>query len=162
MKAQFIKTVFGMGISLVLTAAPAFAHHPFDPEFDWKRPVTLSGIVSKVGWAGPHVEVSIDVRDASGTVTTWVLELGSPKVLETNYRWNSNLLKTGDKVAVDGWLAKDSSKLVSAKTITLSDGQELFAASAFFDLPGRCISDVVCVEGATVGQKPPSGTGIPR
>ncbi len=147
MKAKLIKQVlFGLGISLVLTAAPAFAHHPFAAEFDWKKPVTLTGTVTRVEWTNPHALVSIDVRDASGTITNWALELGSPTVLEKHYRWNGNLLKTGDKVTVDGWLAKDGRKLVSAKSFTLTDGRELFAASAFFDLPGRCISDEICID----------------
>jgi hypothetical protein len=67
-------------------------------------------------------------------------------VLEKNYLWNRNLLKTGDKVTVDGWLAEGGRKLVSAKSFTLTDGRELFAASAFFDLPGRCISDEICID----------------
>lgn len=147
MKAKLIKQVlFGLGISLVLTAAPAFAHHPFAPEFDWKKPVTLTGTVTKVEWMNPHALISIDVRDASGTITNWAIELGSPRVLEKNYLWNRNLLKTGDKVTVDGWLAEGGRKLVSAKSFTLTDGRELFAASAFFDLPGRCISDEICID----------------
>ena len=68
--------------SIVLAAVPAFAHHPFAPEFDWKKPVTLTGTVTKVEWMNPHALVSIDVRDASGTITNWALELGSPTVLE--------------------------------------------------------------------------------
>ena len=67
-------------------------------------------------------------------------------MLEKNYQWNANLLKTGDNVTVDGWMAKDGRKFVSAKSFTLTDGRELFAASSFFDLPGKCISDEVCVE----------------
>ena len=54
---------------------------------------------------------------------------------------------------MDGWLAKDGRKFLSAKTFTLTDGRELFAASSFFDLPGRCISDEVCVKDEFVGQK---------
>jgi Family of unknown function (DUF6152) len=145
--------LFGLGIFLVLTAVPAFAHHPFAPEFDWKKPVTLTGTVTKVEWMNPHALVSIDVRDASGTITNWALELGSPRVLEKNYRWNANVLKTGDSVTVDGWLAKDGRKFVSAKSVTLTDGRELFAASSFFDLPGRCISDEICVEDDVVGKR---------
>jgi hypothetical protein len=147
MKAQLIKRcLFGLGISLVLTAVPAFAHHPFASEFDWKKAVTLTGTVTKVEWTNPHAFVSIDVRDASGTITNWALELGSLRVLEKHYGWNGNLLKTGDKVSVDGWLAKDGKKLVSAKSFTLTNGREFFAASSFFDLPGRCISDEVCID----------------
>ena len=33
---------------------------------------------------------------------------------------------------------------VEAAAVTLTDGRELFAASSFFDLPGKCISDEVC------------------
>jgi hypothetical protein len=55
MKAKLIKQIlFGLGISLLLTAAPAFAHHPFPLEFDWKKPVTLTGTVTKVEWMNPH------------------------------------------------------------------------------------------------------------
>jgi hypothetical protein len=153
MKAQMIKRcLFGLGISLVLTAAPAFAHHPFAPEFDWKKPFTLTGTVTKVEWTNPHVFVFIDVQDASGTITNWTLELGSPTVLQKHYGWNENLLKTGDKVSVDGWMAKDGQKLGSAKSFTLANGREFFAASSFFDLPGRCVSDEVCIdEPATAG-----------
>ena len=140
-------------ISILLAAVPASAHHPFDPEFDWKKPVTLTGTVTKVEWTNPHATVSIDVRGTSGTITNWVVELGSPKVLEKNYRWNANLLKVGDNITVDGWLAKDGRKFLSSKSFTLTDGRELFAASSFFDLPGRCISDEVCVKDESVGQK---------
>src|SRR6185369_6109149 len=66
-------------VSIALMAVPAFAHHPFDAEFDWKKPVTLMGTVTKIGWSNPHAEVSIDARDASGATTHWVLELGNPR-----------------------------------------------------------------------------------
>ena len=146
-------------ISIMMAAVPAFAHHPFASEFDWKKAVTLMGTVTKVEWTNPHAHISIDMRDANGMTTNWTLELGSPRVLEKNYQWNAGLLKTGDKVSVDGWLAGDGGKLVSAKTLTLQDGRELFAASAFFDIPGKCISDEVCVEDEPIiGLNQPSGT----
>jgi Family of unknown function (DUF6152) len=144
MKKITLAVATGAAIAIALTAVQAFAHHPFAPDYDWKKPVTVTGTVTKVQWASPHASVAIDTRDTSGT-TNWDIELGSPKVLEKNYRWNANSLKTGDKVTVDGWLAKDGRKLMSAKSFTLTDGRELFAASSFFDLPGKCISDEVCI-----------------
>jgi hypothetical protein len=77
-------------------------------------------------------------------------------VLENNYQWAANVVKAGDTVTVDGWLAKDGQKFVSAKSVTLSDGRELFAASSFFDLPGRCVSEEVCVEDAPSSFSDPS------
>jgi hypothetical protein len=146
------------GLSIVLTAVPAFAHHPFAPEFDWKKPVTLTGTVTKVQWTSPHAQISFDTRDASGTITNWTLELGSPRMLEKNYQWSASLLKMGDTVSVDGWLAGNGDKLVSAKTLTLTDGRELFAASAFFDTPGNCVSDEVCIDDQSIiGRNQSSG-----
>jgi hypothetical protein len=146
MKTIAFAVVTAAAISIMLTTAPAFAHHPFDPEFDWKKPVTLTGTVTKVQWTNPHAEATIDVQDASGKTTSWALELGSPRVLEKNYHWSSNVLAPGGKVSVDGWLAKNGRNEVSAKSVTLPDGRELFAASAFYDLPGKCISDEVCID----------------
>jgi hypothetical protein len=54
-----------------------FVAENFAPEFDWKKPVTLIGTVTKVQWTNPHAEVSFDTREAS---TNWILELGSPRV----------------------------------------------------------------------------------
>jgi hypothetical protein len=91
---------------------------------------------------------------------SWSLELGSPKVLEKNYEWTPNSVKVGDNITVDGWVAKDGRMFVSAKSVTLSNGKKLFGASSFYDLPGRCISDEVCVEDAPSSYyKPPSTTG---
>jgi Family of unknown function (DUF6152) len=122
-------------ISFVLTTAPAFAHHPFATEFDWKKPVTLTGTVTKVEWANPHAHATIDVKIASGKITSWAVELRSPRVLEKNYHWKANTLSSGGNVTVDGWSAKDGQNELSAKSFTFSDGRELFAASSFFDLP---------------------------
>jgi hypothetical protein len=150
MKAIAFAVITAAAVSIVLTTAPAFAHHPFDPEFDWKKPVTLTGTVTKVGWTNPHAEATIDVQGANGKTTSWAVELGSPRVLEKNYHWSGNVLAPGVKVSVDGWLAKNGQNKVSAKSVTLPDGRELFAASSFFDLPGRCISDEVCIDEVVV------------
>src|SRR5207253_5148951 len=38
-----------------LIAAPAFAHHGFDTEYDATKKFTLSGVVQKVEWQNPHM-----------------------------------------------------------------------------------------------------------
>jgi hypothetical protein len=42
------------------------------------------------------------------------------------------MLKEGEQITADGWLAKDGSKSASAKSVKVA-GKELFAASSFFD-----------------------------
>ena len=60
------KLTLAVGVILLLAAVSAFAHHPFSAEYDWKKPVTLTGTVSKFEWANPHSVLYIDAKDASG------------------------------------------------------------------------------------------------
>jgi len=115
-------------IGLVATVAPALAHHSFAAEYDDKKPVTLSGTVTKVEWMNPHARFYIDVKDESGKVTNWEFELGSPNGLMRK-GWTRNSLKIGDTVSVDGYRAKDGSNLGNARSINLADGRKVFAGS---------------------------------
>jgi len=57
------------GIALLITTAvaPALAHHPFAAEYDWKKPVTITGTVTKFDWQNPHSMLSVKGKDDTGT-----------------------------------------------------------------------------------------------
>lgn len=117
------------GMVCALAAAPAFAHHSFAAEYDSAKPVTLKGTVTKMEWMNPHARFYVDVKDESGNVTNWELELGSPNGLMRR-GWTRNSLKPGDNVIIEGYLAKDGSKLANARNVTLADGRKIFAGSS--------------------------------
>ena len=120
---------FAALLSLALSTV-VFAHHQFTSEFDWKKPVTLKGTVTKIEWMNPHVWFYLDIKDQAGTVTNWGMEMGSPNGLMRN-GWTRNSMKPGDTVTVEGSLAKDGSPRGNARTVLLkSTGQRLFAASS--------------------------------
>ena len=41
-----------------------------------------------------------------------------------------NSLKVGDQITVEGYLAKDGSKMANARSATLADGRKVFAGSS--------------------------------
>lgn len=118
-----------LGLCLI-AVTPALAHHAFAAEFDAAKPVTLSGTVTKVEWENPHAWFYIDVKDSSGKVENWGLELGSPNIL-IRAGWGRNSLKVGDVVTVEASRAKNGKNIANAKAVTLaSTGQKLFGGSS--------------------------------
>ena len=117
------------GIGLVVWAGPMLAHHSFDAEYDRTKTLVMKGLVTKIEWMNPHARFYIDVKDESGKVTNWNLELGSPNAL-TRAGWTRRSLAIGDAVTVTVSLARDGSKMANARDVILADGKKVFAASS--------------------------------
>ena len=143
-------------IAIAVSGVPVLAHHPFAAEYDWKKPVTISGTVARFDWRNPHSVIEVNGKDDHGKEGRWTVELGGPAQLQ-RMGWTSTQLKTGDKVTIDGWLAKNGSEKISAKSVTPANGHELFAASSFFDAQAQTAS--AQKRNATQGT---SGTATPR
>jgi hypothetical protein len=117
------------GVSLLVSVAPAWAHHAFAAEFDSTKPIKLRGTVTKMEWINPHAWIHIDVKNADGTVTGWMVEGGSPNTLLRN-GFTKASLPVGTEIVVDGYQAKDATNKMNGRDITLPDGRKLFVGSA--------------------------------
>ena len=106
------------GLVWMLATTPLVAHHAISAKFDPARRTTLTGQVTKVDWANPHVHVLVNVVSGGRTVN-WAVELESPLDLERS-GWNMDSLKPGDSVTVQGIRARNGSAQVWGNSIVLT------------------------------------------
>src|SRR5438105_15330958 len=123
-----MRTAIAAVVALALGCASVEAHHSFAAQFDPTKPLSISGPVTKVEWTNPHIYLYVDVKDAAGVAANWAVEMGNPVQL-IRLGWTRNDIKIGDTIMIDGWVARDGSKLMNAKSVVLG-GRKMFAGSS--------------------------------
>jgi len=119
----------------VVAAVSAWAHHSFAAEFDATKAVRVTGTLTKIEWTNPHSYFYIESKDEHGNVQTWTCEGAAPGALGRR-GFHKGDVKIGDTVVVDGYRAKDGSRLMDALRLTLPDGRIIFGGSPGDGGPG--------------------------
>ena len=119
-----------MCVASIAASGRALAHHSFAAEFDESKPVKLTGSVTKVEWANPHIWFFMNVKNQNGSVANWGFEMGGTGQL-VRAGWKRDSMKVGDMVTVEARRARDGSNNANAQTVVLArTGQRLFAGSS--------------------------------
>jgi hypothetical protein len=104
-----------------LGAGSLSAHHSLAAEYDTKKPIKLTGKMTKLDWRNPHAWIYVDAKMANGSTEKWQCELGSPNAM-TRAGFAQDSIAIGDEIVLDGSLAKDGSKTCSTRTVTDKEG----------------------------------------
>jgi uncharacterized protein DUF6152 len=114
-------------LGVMCLAVPAIAHHSFSQEYDIKKPIKVTGMVTKLEWTNPHAHLYVDAPDSSGKMVNWNFEMASPNILERN-GWTRKSVKPSDMVIIEGYLGRVDATRGVANSVKFTDGRSLFAA----------------------------------
>jgi Family of unknown function (DUF6152) len=102
------RTVLAGLFSAVVLAAPLFAHHSVATVFDTNKSVSMKGTITKVDWRNPHASIYLDVKDASGKITNWWIEMATLANL-SRAGLDQNMIDLNQTYSIEVFLSKDGS-----------------------------------------------------
>jgi hypothetical protein len=99
-----LMVVLAVSVSLLGGSMQMLGHHGTNISYDHNKEYTISGTVTEFRYANPHPQLYIDVKDSSGKVTKWGLEIAANLHALTLNGWSktrsTNALKPGTIVSV--------------------------------------------------------------
>ena len=120
---RIIIAISAIAMTVLITAVSGFAHHS-DVAYERTSIELKTATIVKVAWINPHAVISCDVKDDSGKVSRWTLEMGSPSAM-TRVGWDKNSLSPGDVVKIDVNPAKNGTPFGRLLRVTRPDGKTL-------------------------------------
>lgn len=111
-----------LGGWLIATGAVQ-AHHSLAATYDVRKEGQLTGVVTKVAFTNPHGALHLQVKNADGTTTEWVLTTGSANVL-ASLGLDAKTIKAGDTVSITYYASRNGQPLGFMRRLTLADKRE--------------------------------------
>jgi hypothetical protein len=126
MKTKIILVLLATGA--LCAVQPVQAHHAFAAEYDLEKPLTLTGIVTKMDWVNPHGWISMDVKQPDGMVKHWTIETAGPSQLSRHGLKKADFTE-GMTAVVKGYQGKANPALANGRTLVLKDGRSFYIGS---------------------------------
>jgi hypothetical protein len=109
----------------LMTGSLLQAHHSLAGVYDMKGDKEITGLVDSVKFVNPHGSLTVEVKNADGTATKWVMTMGSATALAQRGigKTGANAIHTGDSIKIRFLPAKNGSPLGFLKSVTMPDGR---------------------------------------
>jgi len=121
--------------ALLSLLPPTSARHSFTAEFDATKAIRLTGPLTKIEWTNPHSYFYLDVKDEKDVARNWACGGAGPGALSRR-GFKRGDIKIDDTMVLDGYRAKNSSRLIDARRVTLPDGPVIYGSSPGDGGPG--------------------------
>lgn len=108
----------------VLFIMPALAHHSFEPHFDVKKPVSISGKVTMFEARNPHSYLHIQAVDENGRTQEYICESHGVTQLTRN-GITPAMLRPGTLLRVDGSQSRNDPHRCFFNNVYFPDGRAL-------------------------------------
>ena len=133
-----LRAISAVAAALGLLASAADAHHAISAYYDSAKRTTLDGVIVQFHFVSPHPFVMVDVTE-NGATRQWRLEMDNRSELSA-VGMRADTLKPGERVVVEGSLARDQSAGLYIRRLTRpGDGfiYEQVGSSPRLVAPGR-------------------------
>src|SRR5947209_2785380 len=128
--------------ALVAIALPVSAHHGFQAEYDGSKIIYITGTLTKVDWANPHIYLYVDAKDDQGKSTSWMFEGSATTLVERNGTHRSDLVSNiGKSITVRATPGRNVATRGAAETVKLADGREVIVGGRRYTGAGNNIGN---------------------
>lgn len=118
------------------TAAPTFAHHGSNGQFDMAQTMTVEGVVTKARFVNPHSYIYFDVTPVGGgEAQEWRCEHRSGSIMK-RAGWTTDMFKVGAKVSIIGAPARREEFGCYIRSVSI-DGGAMIQRNSSFDKDGN-------------------------
>jgi hypothetical protein len=121
------RTSAALLLAVILSAAPALAHHTVANTHDVSKTVPLTGVVTSISWHNPHVIYHLSVPGEVGV--DWEIESRHLQGMQRS-GITQDTIKVGEKVTFNVFLALDGSHHAATDSVVLPDGRTLRIGTA--------------------------------
>ena len=120
-----------LGVVLVsaglLAGSASLAHHSLSGVYDIRKSGEITGTIKKVAFTNPHGTMHVEVGNADGTKTEWILTTGSANTLQGLGfgQGGPNTVVQGDTVTIAYFPARNGKPLGFIRSIKLSNDKTI-------------------------------------
>lgn len=112
-------------LGLLLAPAVVVAHHAIHAQFDFDKPIELTGVLQKMEWINPHSQMHLEVTNADGSKTVWSFETIAPTKLRERGlgRASEGGFQAGQTYVASGYAARNGKAYAFLRSVKMPDGR---------------------------------------